>query len=418
MHYAIIGNGVAGINAANTIRNREEAAEISIVSYETDHFFSRTALMYVACGQLSEKCVEPFERDHYERMRFTRVKERVSALDTDRQSLKLAGDRHLTYDKLLIASGSLAVPPPWPGMDLDGVGHFVTWQDMQWLTERSGTARKAVVVGGGLIGIECAEVLSLGGVDVSFLIREPYYWPVALDENEGTIVADHMRRHGCDVRLNTEVEEIVGRDGAVTGVHTKAGETIDCDMVVVAIGVRPQTDFLRDSGLEFGERGGIVVDEYLRTNLDNVWAAGDCTSVVWFNGVRRPEQLWYTSRDQGRVVGCNMTGDNRRYERGLFYNSAKFFEIEYTTAGYVNFNFEGEQSWFQHEPGTYFTTRLVYLPDRRLIGFNGLGRRWDHTIFLQWIREKRTVDYAIDHLAEALFDEEFMPTFRVVAARP
>lgn len=416
MHYVIIGNGVAGMNAANIIRNREEDARISIISYESDHFFSRTALMYVFCGQLSQKCIEPYERDYYQKMNFERVRDKVMAIEPDRKLLHLEQSGELSYDRLLIAAGSVANMINWPGTDLDGVGNFVTWQDLEWMQEKAKTAQSAVVVGGGLIGIESMEILQLAGIQTHFLIREDFFWPTALSKAEGDLVTEHMREHGCEVHLKTEMSEILGRDGKVVGVKTKDGATIDCDMIVCTIGVRPQTDWLKDSGIELDERGGIVVDDHLKTNHDDIFAAGDCTSVVWFNGVRRPEQLWYTSRDQGKVAGLNMTTDDRRkeYERGIFYNSAKFFDIEYTTAGLVNFGLDGEQEWYQHEPGTNFTERIVYLPDKTVVGFNFLGRRWDHRILVSWIDRNKELDWVLDHLHEALFDEEFMPQFKVL----
>jgi NADH oxidase (H2O2-forming) len=413
MHYVIIGNGVAGINAANVIRNRDSSATVTIISSESDHFFSRTALMYVFSGQLSERCVEPYERDHYERMNFRRVRDRVTALDASHKTLKMGNGPDITYDRLLIASGSVPVSGPWPGSNLDGVGHFVTWQDLEWLRAKTPQAKKAAVIGGGLIGIETAEILLTAGLEVSFLIREDYYWPIALNKEESTIVVDHLRHHGCDVRLATSVKSIDGKNGIVSGIRTEAGDNIDCDLAVITIGVRPQTDFLRESGLEFGERGGIRVNDYLRTSLPDIWAAGDCTSVEWFNGMHRPEQLWYTSRDQGLVAGHNIVGDKRVYRRGIFYNSAKFFDIEYTTAGLVNFGFEGEKNWFQHEPGTHFTERVVFDKNEVVIGFNFLGRRWDHTILVGWIEECRKIDWVLDNLNRARFDEEFMPGFSV-----
>lgn len=418
MHFVIIGNGVAGINAANTVRNRETDAEITIVSYEHDHFFSRTALMYVFCGQLSERCVEPYERDHYKKMGFNRLRERVTRLDAGQKRLHFESGSSVNFDRLLIASGSEAVMAPWPGRELDGVGHFVSWQQLHWLQKQAASARRAVVVGGGLIGIEVAEILLMAGITTTFLVREPWFWPVALNKDEGDLVTAHMRHHGCDVRLNTEMKQIIGENGRAVAVETTEGERIDCDIVVTTIGVRPQTEFLKDSGLEFGERGGIVIDDRLRTNLHDIWAAGDCTEVVWFNGVRRPEQLWYTSRDQGLAAARNMLGDDLPYVRGTFYNSAKFFDIEYTTAGYVNFNFDSEQNWYQHEPDTNNTIRLTYLPDQTVIGFNGLGRRWDHRVFVQWIEQKRGLPWVLDHLPDALFDEEFMPKFKLTSLRP
>jgi NADPH-dependent 2,4-dienoyl-CoA reductase/sulfur reductase-like enzyme len=413
MQYVIIGNGVAGINAANVIRNRDSDSDITIVSYETDHFFSRTALMYVFSGQLSERCVEPFERDHYQRMNFNRVRDRVITLDPERKILKMENGNDLAYDRLLIASGSVPVSGPWPGSELENVGHFVTWQDLEWLRQKAPHAKKVAIIGGGLIGIEAAEILLTAGLEVTFIIREDHYWPIALSKEESDIVVDHMRHHGCDVRLSTLIKNIEGNNGMAAAIKTENGETIPCDLAVITIGVRPQTDFLKESGLSFGERGGILVDDYLHTGLPDIWAAGDCTSVKWFNGMERPEQLWYTSRDQGLVAGHNIVGDRKVYKRGTFYNSAKFFDIEYTTVGLVNFGIEGEQNWFQHEPGTCFTERVVYGKDGEVIGFNFLGRRWDHTILAQWIEERRKIEWVLDHLDRARFDEEFMPKFSV-----
>ncbi len=412
MNYVIIGNGVAGINAARELRQRNEDAEITIISKESDHFFSRTALMYVACGQMSETDIEPYPRDHYKRMNFNRITDEVCSLDTENQRVKIKSGTTIPYDKLLIASGSVARMADWPGQDLDGVGNFVTWQNLEWLREKLKTAKRACVVGGGLIGIEVAEVLLQTGIETSFLIREDYFWPVAMDKTESRIIVKHMLDHGCDVRLKTEVAEVVGRGDKVIGVKLTSGDLLDTDLVIFTIGVRPQTDWLVDSGIARDESGGIIVDGTLKTNMDNIYAAGDCTSVEWFNGVRRPEQLWYTSRDQGIFAGLNMAGDEKEYKRGVFYNSAKLFDIEYSTAGFVNFKFDGEQNWFERETLTNHTIRITYLEDKTVVGFNFLGRRWDHRPLVEWVKEKRNLDWVLSHLHEANFDEEFYPKFK------
>ncbi len=413
MHYVIIGNGIAGITAANKLRGRDSSAQISIISYEHDHFFSRTALMYAFCGQLSERCIEPYERDHYDSMKFERMRDKVVRLDADAKKLSLESGNEINYDRLLIASGSLPLMFGWPGVEFEGVGNFVTWQDLKWLKEKSESAKRAVIVGGGLIGIEVAEILLKAGIKVTFLIREDFFWPVALDKTEGLMIVEQMRHHGCDVRLSTEMKQILGADGKVVGVEITGGEKIDTDIVVISIGVTPQTAFLKDSGIEYGERGGIVVNDYLETNIKDIFAAGDCTEVVWFNGVRRPEQLWYTGRDQGEIAGLNMAGDKHEYRRSTFYNSAKLFDTEYTTAGLVNFRLEGEHNWYMREGKTDRTVRIVYLPDQTVAGFNMLGRRWDHRVLVKWIEEKRKLDWVLEHLNEANYDEEFMPPFEI-----
>ncbi|MCH7878316.1 MAG: FAD-dependent oxidoreductase [candidate division Zixibacteria bacterium] len=421
MRYVIIGNGVAGINAASEIRRADGKAEISIVSYESDHFFSRTALMYAFCGQLSERCIEPYERDYYKKMNFTRVRDRISAVDYSKKTLTLESGGTLAYDRLLIASGSVGRRATYPGSDLDGVGRFVTWDNLEWLKEKSKDARAAVVIGGGLIGIEALEILHLAGIEVTFLVRESHLWPVAFSETESDMVVAHVKEHGCHVLLGEGTDEVVGKNGKVIGLKTDAGKMIECDIALFAIGVQPQTEFLKGSGFELDRFGGIVVDEKLGTGLQDVWAAGDCTSVIWFNGVRRPEQLWYTGRDQGIAAGKNMAASNgmqTAYKRATFYNSAKFFDIEYTTAGYVNFNFDGEHDWYQRETGTNISQRITYLQDGTVIGFNMLGSRWDHGILVRWVDEKRKIGWVLEHLHEAAFDEEFFRKFKVLAPAP
>lgn len=421
MRFVIIGNGVAGINAAEVIRREQSEAEITIISSESDNFFSRPALMYLFCGQLSERDVEPFERDLYTRQKYTRIRGLVESLDVDRKTLVMDTRDEVPYDKLLIACGSKPYIVPYPGVDLDGVCSFVTLENLELMRQKANSARKAVVIGGGLIGIEAIEVLSLAGIECTFLVREDYFWPVAFSRVEGEMITAHMRHHGVTVILGTLAESIAGENGKVVGVNTDRGNTLLAEMVVLSTGVTANTEFLKDSGLQLDERGGIIVNDYLQTNLPDVYSAGDCASVVWFNDVRRPEQLWYTGRDQSRIAASNMCanrGDEREYKRGTFYNSAKFFDIEYTTAGLVNFNVEGERDWYQRDAEREVSQRVTYMPDGAVIGFNMLGSRWDHRPLVQWIEEKRHIDWVLEHLSEATFDEEFSRKFKVVEPAP
>ena len=454
MRTVIVGNGVAGIEAALAIRARHEDWPLTIVSEESDHFFSRPALMYAFCGQMSQRNIEPYERDLYERMRFERVRARAVGLDAGARRLQLAGDlASLEYDRLLLACGSRPRSPVgiFPNSDLKGVGSFVTMQDMHWLEgevhggaahdrperpdahlqatagdspylprpvvaqERGRLAQKAVVVGGGLIGLEAVEILRKAGVEVHFLIMEDWYWPLAIDAAESAWIAELMRHEGVHVHLKTEVEGFLDDgEGRVRGVRTKAGDEIDCDIAVVTIGVVPNTSWLEGSGVALDERFmGIEVDASLQSSDPAVFAAGDCATVRWFNGMRRPEQLWYTARDQGRLAARSLMGDEVSYARDTFYNSAKFMDIEYTTAGLVNFNLEGEENWFHEEKGAVRSTLRVVTREGRVVGFNMLGRRWDHRVLVRWIDERRGLDYVLDRLPEALYDAELTPPLQI-----
>jgi NADPH-dependent 2,4-dienoyl-CoA reductase/sulfur reductase-like enzyme len=425
MHYAILGNGVAGIEAALALRKRDARARISLVSDEHDHFYSRPALMYVFCGQLDLRGTEPYDRRFYERMRFERVRGRVASLDAATRTLAFEDGRTLVGDRLLLAAGSRARPPAWPGSDGPGVHAFVTLRDLEKLDEDARPGGRAVVIGGGLIGVEVAEVLLERGLSVTFVIRENWYFPLALDAAESQLVAEHMRTHGCDVRLGAGVSTFARHpDGRLRAVVLDDGTEVPCDLAVVAIGVVPNTTFLDSSGLALGKGGAIEVDDALRTSVPGVWAAGDCANVTWADGTRRPEQLWYTARDQGRVAARSMLGDAVTYRRGAWYNSAKFFDVEWTTAGWVPslLNWDntpidpgpGYRTWFQRLPGRPVSQRIV-VKDDRVAGFNMLGSRWDHQRLLGWVDEGRSLDFVLAHLQEAQFDEELSEPFRVAS---
>jgi len=422
MHHVIVGNGVCGMEAALALRARDAQARISLVSDEHDHFFSRPALMYVFAGQTRLQDTEPYDRRLYERMGFERVSRRVTNLDAAGHALVFADGSRLAYDKLLLAVGSKGRAAPWPGSEGPGLHYFVTLRDLEALDRDARKGMRATVIGGGLIGVEVAEILHDRGLHVTFLIRENWYFPLALDGRESALVSEHMRGHGIDVRLGINVEEILrGPDGRPRAVRVD-GADLPTDLVVTSIGVVPNTGFLVGGPLALSKGGAIEVDDALATAAPDVWAAGDCASVTWADGSRRPEQLWYTARDQGRIAAQSMLGDDVTYRRGAWYNSAKFFDLEWTTAGWVPalLNFDNTPidpgpdvgTWFQRVPGKLVSQKIVCKGDR-VVGFNMLGSRWDHEPLLRFIHERRSLAWVLDHLHEAQFDEELMPRFRV-----
>ncbi|MBX3269371.1 MAG: FAD-dependent oxidoreductase [Sandaracinaceae bacterium] len=444
MRVVIVGNGVAGIEAALALRAREPGATITIVSEESDHFFSRTALMWIHSGQLRHEETEPYERDLYARERFERVRARAVGLDPEAHTVRLAGGlAPLPYDRLLVACGSRPRPTPWPGAELRGVGHFVTHQDLAWLERevwggpsrggspprpdahlaatderspyrprpdghaaRGGPPRHPVVIGGGLVGIEAVEVLLAAKLTPRFLVREEWFWPLALDRAEADWITGRLRAHGVLVHLGEHVEALEG-EGTLARVRTDRA-SYDADVCVVAIGVVPNTDWIGDA-LARDAGGGVLVGPGLETSAEDVFAAGDCASVRWFHGARMPEPLWYTARAQGRVAGRRLAGDRADYARGVFYNSSKLADVEHTTVGLVSMNVEGERNWRFEERGAVRSTLRVVLAGERVVGMNALGRRWDHAVWIRWIEERRSLAYVLSHLAEASFDTELVP---------
>lgn len=411
-HFVIVGNGVAGIEAALTIRGRHSAREarITVISEETDYFFSRTALMYAFMDMMQRRDLEPYERGMYRKQGIDLVRDRVVDIDSAAHTLTLRDGKQLRYDKLLLAVGAKPRRFPWKGLDdaKDGVVSFVSMQDLDACERLTPSTQRAVVIGGGLIGIELVESLHFHKVDVTFLVREPWYWPMALGEEEGDMVSEHIREHGVDLRLEEEMDEVqTDANGRVSGVLTNKGDSIPCQMLGLCVGVASNSDWLEDTkaGVERGR--GIVVDDAFRTSAPDIWAAGDCVEI--HHGADRPlvETIWYSAKRHGRMAALSMLGDTVEYAPPLFFNSSKLFEIEYTTVGDV-LNVADATSLYRRHPTKMISQRIVY--DResgRVLGFNMLGSRWNHNVLEAWVNERRSIAFVKEHLSEAQFDVEF-----------
>ncbi|MGO9241254.1 MAG: NAD(P)/FAD-dependent oxidoreductase [Bryobacteraceae bacterium] len=406
MRYAIVGNGVAGVTAALGLRARDAHASITLISGEADYFFSRTALMYAFLDRLSRRDLEPYERGVFEAQRIELVRGWVKDLDAQTRTLTLDSGRTLGWDRLLIATGSRPRRPQWEGLESvrEGQVHFVSMQDLEACERAVRRGAKAVVVGGGLIGIELVECLHWAGMEVSFLIREPWYWPVALSDAESAMVIAHLRRHGVNVVTGETVTAVAADDsGVVTGVLTEASRRYECRLLGVSIGVEPAVEWLRAVTTPPRLMRGIVVDAGFRTSLPDVFAAGDCAEVELSGRAAVVEQLWYSAKRQGGLAAQAMLGDAVHYEPPIFFNSSRFFEIEYTAVGRFS---EAMREFYHRFEGRDASLRLGE-ENGAVKACNMLGSRWDHKVLEGWVREHRSLEDVMSRLDEAQFDVEF-----------
>ncbi|MDT0606730.1 NAD(P)/FAD-dependent oxidoreductase [Croceitalea rosinachiae] len=410
----IIGNGIAGVSAARHIRKLSDK-RIIIVSAETDYFFSRTALMYVYMGHMKFGHIQPYENWFWEKNNIELVRGYVNKADTANKQLILDGSRALQYDKLIIATGSKPNKFGWPGQDLHGVQGLYSKQDLDLLevnAPNKDVCKRAVIVGGGLIGIELAEMLRSRDIPVTFLVRESSFWNGVLPEGESQLINDHIKEHHIDLRLSTNLKKIVaGEDGRVKSVVIEeTGEELACNMVGLTAGVTPNIDFLKDSGIELGR--GVKVNRHLETNIKDVYAIGDCAEQHEAIGNRRPiEAVWYTGRMMGETVAQTICGNKIEYKPGHWFNSAKFLDVEYQTYGWV-FGARGkkdyeEQFHWRHPSEKLCVTVSFNKNNKKFLGINTFGIRMRHEIFDRWLTEERDVDFVMEHLADANFDPEF-----------
>lgn len=415
-HIVIIGNGISGVTAARHIRKRSDH-RITIISAETDHFFSRTALMYIYMGHMKYEHTKPYEDTFWTKNRIDLKRAFVESVHPETKEVILENNETLRYDSLIIAVGSKSNKFGWPGQDLDGVQGLYSYQDLESLEKNAPNnkvCRRAVIVGGGLIGIELAEMLVSRKIPVTFLVREDSFWNGVLPQGESEMLNRHIRNHHIDLRLSSNLKEILpdenGKARAI--VIAETGEEITCDLVGLTAGVTPNVDFLTSSGITIGR--GVKVNRFLETNIKDIFAIGDCAEQHESIGQRRTvEAVWYTGRMMGETVAHTLCGEKREYNPGHWFNSAKFFDIEYQTYGWVfakKKEYEDHFHW-KHEDDTKCITVAYHKENMEFLGINTFGIRMKHDVFDRWLTEKKKVSYVIEHLKEANFDPEFYASF-------
>lgn len=412
-HIVIIGNGIAGITAARHIRKLSNK-KITIISAEADHFFSRTALMYVYMGHMRWRDIEPYEHWFWEKNRLELKKAYVETVDTNNKTLHFKGGGTLTYNKLIIASGSVTNTFGWEGLELNGVQGLVTKQDLEKLEKNAPNNKecpRAVIVGGGLIGVEMAEMLRTRDIEVTMLVREDGFWSNVLPKQDAEMISRHIVSHGVDLRHNSELDKILDDgNGNVRAVLTKNDEEIPCSVVGITTGVKPQISFLQHSKIETDK--GILVNRKLETNIEDVYAIGDCAQQREPIGNRPPvEAVWYTGRMMGEALAQTICGKPFEYNPGNWFNSAKFFDIEYQTYGWVfseskRKDYEAQFHW-KCASDLRCVTISYNKNSNEFLGINTFEIRMKHEVFDKWLNEKRSVDYVIENLKQANFDPEF-----------
>lgn len=414
MKIAIIGNGISGITAARHIRKLSNHT-IVVISSETDHFYSRTALMYIYMGHMGFKETKPYEDWFWKKNNIELKRAFVEQINTTQKLLITSKGENIEYDKLILATGSASNFFGWQGQDLKGVQGLYNYQDLELLEQNSQNCKNAVIVGGGLIGIELAEMLHSRNIPVTFLVREKSYWDNVLPAGESDMINRHIRQHGFNLQLGVNLDSIIDDGtGSVKAVKVKeTGEEIDCQLVGITAGVHPNINFIKNhKNIETNR--GILVNHHLETNVQDVYAIGDCAEFREPLPQRRPiEQVWYTGRMQGEVVAQNIAGKRQAYQPGPWFNSAKFLDIEYQTYGVVMPQLrENEISlYWEHAQGDKCVHMVYDKTTKEFIGINTFGIRMRHHIFDAWLREKVSIETVLQNLSAANFDPEFFAQY-------
>lgn len=333
-HYVIVGSGIAGLSAAEAIRQADATATITMIGEEAHDFYSRPGLAYLLRGDIPEKQLFIRNRDDLRAVRMDRIHARVEQVHPAHHTVVLSNRQQVRYDRLLLAMGATAVPASFPGADLAGVVKLDSLDDTRQILKLTGRGRSAVVVGGGITALELVEGLHARRMHVHYFMRSARYWSDVLDESESHIVLERLKQDGVIVHSNTQVKQAVGSRGKLTGVETEAGVTVPCQMLAVAIGVRPRIELAKQAGLKVDR--GVLVNTYLQTSVPNIFAAGDVAQVHDpISGKATIDVLWSTALVQGRIAGANMAGTGIAYVKGIPFNVTQLAGLKVTIVGAV-----------------------------------------------------------------------------------
>jgi NAD(P)H-nitrite reductase large subunit len=335
MKYVILGNGIAGISAAETIRRHDPQGRIILVGDETALPYCRPMISLVLEGAVPPDKLPIRSSDFYESLQIQPVLgQRVIAVDVDGKSVRTSDGHPLDFDKLLIATGADPRPIKAQGLELENISYMRTENHVLGMLKALPAVRKALVLGGGLVGFKAAYGLMRRGIEVTMLIRSGYPLSMQVDEPAGDIILEELKRHGLDVHVNLEALAFEGQ-GRVRAAHLSDGREIPCDLVVIGKGVMPALSFVPRDRIEVDL--GIRVDGTLQTSCPDIYAAGDVAEYVdvarntpWVNAI------WPEAVTQGRLAGMNMAGRKVVYRGSLSRNVIRIFGLDIMAGGIVN----------------------------------------------------------------------------------
>lgn len=412
----IIGNGPAGTNAAITLRNLDPEVKITLISDESPYFYSRPALMYLYLGSLRFSDVQPYEKNFWKKQKIEIIFAKVTDIFPREKFVQTENKDQISFKACLLALGAEPKKLNIPNEHYHGVVNFTNLFELKKLQELTHSPKKisrAFVIGGGLVGVEVAEILRVQKIPVTFVVKESYFYPKALSEKEGRLVEKEIKSHGVELLLNTEVSEFLTENEKLSGVKLKDGQIRKGNLAVVTIGVTPRKALAEKSGISCHE--GICVSQELVTNYPGIFAAGDVAEIFFENGQSQNYLLWYTAEKMGKLAGENLyrylNGKPLiKWEKGLWYNSAKFFSLDWQYFGLEPNLREGEKELFFEFCHGEKILRIV-THNETITALSSLGLRLRESFCKKILLEKQKLSHLKEEIQNLFFDPEFYPEY-------
>ncbi len=366
MQHVIIGAGPAGVVAAETLRKSDPDASIIIIGDEPEPPYSRMAIPYYLINKIEEEGTHlRATTNHYLNSDIEIKQNRVTKIDSAAKSLLLDDGTHLNYDKLLIAAGSRATSPPIPGIDLPHVHSCWTLEDARQIAALAKPKANVVLMGAGFIGCIILESLATRNVNLSVIEMDDRMVPRMMNDKAGNLIKSWCLNKGVNVHTSTKVTAITDN-----GVELDNGEQLPADLVISATGVSPNTEFLKNSGIEIDY--GILVDTTMQTNITDIYAAGDIAQGRDFStGEYTVQAIQPTATEHGRIAALNMAGKNVQHQGSVNMNILD-------TLGLISASFglwmgvDGGDSVEAYQPDEFKYLNLQFRDDV-LIGASSVG---------------------------------------------
>jgi len=386
-NYLIIGNGVAGTTAAENIRKVDKAGKITVVTEETTPFYYRMRLPEFISGDLAEDKLgakkDQWYRDHGIDLK---LNTRIQDASLEKKAVTTQNTQEISFDRLLLATGSRSFIPPMKGADKKGVFALRTIQDARNIVAWAKNIQKVVLIGGGLLGLEAGNALRKLGKKLTVVEFFPRLLPRQLDVAGGGRLQKIMEGMGFSFRLGAKTQEIKGED-RVSGVLLEGGEVLPAEMVIVSAGVRPALELAKALSLDHDK--GVKVDEHMRTNQPGIYAAGD---VAEFKGI--PYGIWTAATEQGQIAGTNMAGGNASYKGTVMANTLKVVGIDLASAG----NIDAEDKLESKVLTDQKVYKKIVLENNQIAGCIMLGDTKGFTRITKMMSEKQNVSQIKDKL--------------------
>jgi NAD(P)H-nitrite reductase large subunit len=385
--YVIIGDGIAGSSAAETLSDEAQDADITVITDEGEALYNRILIKEFAKGKLPEMPVSIHEPEWYEKRDIDlRLNTLITDIDTDAHRLRTHENDTIEYDKLLVATGGTPTELPVENSEAEGVHHFWTFQDAREIREDAGAADTGVVVGAGLLGIDLAAICGEQDVDAHYLMRGDCWWRYALSTEGAEILHEAMRERGVEPVFQSGVDRFeTDDDGRVTAAIDPDGDRYDAEFAGVAIGLNYNTEILQ--GTDVAVDNGVLVDEYMQTNVDDVFAAGDLTRYHdTILGERAQNGSWDSAKAQGTIAAKNMLAPESEAFRFVSSYSITHFDFPFLSFGHPTIgDDECERKYSETE------WRRLAFKNGRLVGGVLIGDLSPQSAYKKLMKEERVV---------------------------